>query len=45
MCADALKPASEEALREWLVLPRMNRAGFGDEDATTIGPIDGLTLN
>jgi putative SOS response-associated peptidase YedK len=27
MGADALKPASEGALREWLVSPRMNRTG------------------
>ena len=39
MGADALKPASEEALRKWLVSPRMNRKGFGDEDASTIAPI------
>jgi putative SOS response-associated peptidase YedK len=43
MGADALKPASEEVLREWLVSPRMNRTGFGDEDATTIEPIGNLT--
>jgi putative SOS response-associated peptidase YedK len=39
MGADALKPASEEALREWLVSPRMNRTGFGDEDASTVAPM------
>jgi putative SOS response-associated peptidase YedK len=35
---DALKPASESALREWPVSPRMNRTGVGDDDPTIIEP-------
>jgi putative SOS response-associated peptidase YedK len=37
--ADALRPASEAALREWTVSPRVNRAGAGDDDPTTIAPV------
>lgn len=36
--ADALKPAEEAALREWLVSPRLNRTGVGDDDPTIIEP-------
>ena len=32
-------------MRAWLVSPRMNRTGFGDEDASTVAPIRGLILN
>ena len=32
--ADALKCASESALREWLVSKRINRTGEGDDDPT-----------
>jgi putative SOS response-associated peptidase YedK len=34
--ADALKPASGSALREWPVSKRMNRTGDGDDDPNTI---------
>jgi putative SOS response-associated peptidase YedK len=34
----ALKPAAEEALREWTVSPRLNRTGVGDDDPTIIEP-------
>jgi putative SOS response-associated peptidase YedK len=37
---DALGPAHESALREWLVSPRLNRTGAGDDDPTLIAPID-----
>jgi putative SOS response-associated peptidase YedK len=37
--AEALRPASEAALREWLVAPRLNRAGAGDDDPTIIEPV------
>jgi putative SOS response-associated peptidase YedK len=36
---DVLKPASEAALREWLVSPRLNRTGVGDDDPTIIEPV------
>ena len=35
---EGLKPAPEEALREWKVSPRLNRAGVGDDDPTIIQP-------
>jgi putative SOS response-associated peptidase YedK len=35
---EVLKPASEAALREWCVSPRLNRAGAGDDDPTLIEP-------
>ena len=38
---EALKPAPEEALREWKVSPRLNRTGVGDDDPTIIEPIKG----
>jgi putative SOS response-associated peptidase YedK len=34
--ADALRPAAENALREWRVSKRVNRSGEGDDDPTTI---------
>jgi putative SOS response-associated peptidase YedK len=37
--ADALKPASEAALREWTVSPRVIRAGAGDDDPNIIEPL------
>ena len=36
-----LKPAAESALREWIVSQRVNRTGFGDDDATLLDPVDG----
>ena len=36
---EALKPAPEEALREWKVSPRLNRTGVGDDDPTIIEPL------
>ncbi len=35
---EELKPAPEEALREWKVSPRLNRTGVGDDDPTIIEP-------
>ena len=37
--ADALKPASEEALREWTVSRRVNRSTADESDETLIGPV------
>jgi len=37
--SDALKCASEIALREWLVSKRINRTGVGDDDPTIIEPL------
>jgi putative SOS response-associated peptidase YedK len=34
--ADALRPATESALREWPVSRRVNRTGVGDDDPTII---------
>jgi putative SOS response-associated peptidase YedK len=36
---EALKPASEETLREWKVSPRLNCTGVGDDDPTVIEPL------
>ena len=33
-----LRPAREDALQEWIVSSRVNRSGFGDDDATMIEP-------
>ena len=33
---DLLKPAPEEALREWIVDARVNRTGVGDDDPTLV---------
>jgi putative SOS response-associated peptidase YedK len=41
---EALKPAPEEALREWKVSPRLNRTGVGDDDPTIIEPLNGPAL-
>jgi putative SOS response-associated peptidase YedK len=39
--ADALRPAAEDALREWVVSKRVNRTGAGDDDPTLLDPVDG----
>ena len=36
---EALKPAVEEALREWIVSSRVNRTGHGDDDPTIVEPV------
>ena len=36
---EALKPAAEEALQEWLVSSRVNRTGHGDDDPTIVEPV------
>ncbi len=36
---EALKPAAESALREWIVSSRANRTGFGDGDPTIVKPM------
>jgi putative SOS response-associated peptidase YedK len=36
---EALRPAAESALREWVVSNRVNRTGFGDDDPTIIEPV------
>ena len=33
-----LRPPSDDALQEWIVSPRVNRSGVGDDDATLIEP-------
>ncbi len=33
---EALKPAAESALREWIFSSRMNRTGHGDDDPTIV---------
>ncbi len=33
---EALKPAAEEALQEWIVV---NRTGYGDDDPTIVEPV------
>jgi putative SOS response-associated peptidase YedK len=40
---DALRPAAEAALREWPVSKRLNRTGFGDDDATIVEPVKPLS--
>ena len=37
--AALLRPAREDALREWIVSPRVNRSGVGDDDPTMIEPV------
>jgi len=39
MGAEALRPAAEEALREWIVSKRVNRTGVGDDDPMIIEPV------
>ena len=36
---EVLKPAAEEALREWTVSKRVNRTGVGDDDPTIVEPV------
>ena len=36
---EALQPAAESALREWIVSSRVNRTGHGDDDPTIVEPI------
>ncbi len=36
---EALKPAAEEALQEWIVSSRVNRTGHGDDDPTIVAPV------
>jgi putative SOS response-associated peptidase YedK len=38
--ADALRPAAESALREWLVSRRVNRAGVGEDDPAIIEKVE-----
>jgi hypothetical protein len=33
-----LRPAAEDALREWIVSRRVNKSGAGDDDPATIAP-------
>jgi putative SOS response-associated peptidase YedK len=33
-----LRAPSEDALQEWIVSPRVNRSGVGDDDPTLIEP-------
>jgi putative SOS response-associated peptidase YedK len=35
-----LKPPPEDALREWVVSTRVNRAGAGDDDPALISPAE-----
>ena len=37
---DALRPATESALREWPVSRRVNRTGIGDDDPTIIERVE-----
>ncbi len=37
---EALKPAAESALQEWIVSSRVNRTGVGDDDPTIVDPIE-----
>jgi hypothetical protein len=34
------RPAPDDALREWIVSARVNRAGAGDDDPALIEPIE-----
>ena len=36
---EALGPAAESALREWIVSSRVNRTGHGDDDPTIVEPV------
>lgn len=36
--AELLRAPPEGALQEWIVAPRVNRAGIGDDDASLIAP-------
>ena len=35
-----LRPAPDQALREWIVSKRVNKAGAGDDDPALIEPIE-----
>ena len=37
--ATLLRPAREDALQEWIVSPRVNRSGVGEDDASLIEPV------
>ena len=37
---DALKPAPQDALREWKVSKRVNKTGVGDDDPTILDPVE-----
>ena len=37
---EALKPAAESTLREWIVSSRVNRTGVGDDDPTIVEPVE-----
>ena len=37
---EVLKPAREDALREWIVSHRVNRTGIGDDDPTLLDPVE-----
>ncbi len=39
---EALKPADESALLEWIVSSRVNRTGVGDDDPTILKPISAV---
>jgi hypothetical protein len=38
--ADALRPAAESALPEWLVSRRVNRAGVGEDDPAIVEKVE-----
>ncbi len=40
MKKDELRPAAEEALREWRVSKRVNKSGEGDDDPAIIDPVE-----
>ena len=35
---EALQPADESAMREWIVSNRVNRTAYGGDDPTIVGP-------
>ena len=37
--AALLRPAPDDALREWIVSPRVNRSAAGDDDPALIDPV------
>jgi putative SOS response-associated peptidase YedK len=36
--AALLRPAPDDALQEWIVSPRVNRSGVGDDDPSLTAP-------
>jgi len=36
---EALRPAAESTLREWIVSARVNKTGEGDDDPTIVEPL------